>query len=230
MLGDSMRRRHKVDRKRGRKLGQKRADSGPRLRWGRWILVTAGLVVFAFGTGYGVAARVLFPIPAAASENAIEVPALSGVTVPEAERRLQEQGLALGEVTQIAHPREAAGIVIAQTPLPGQQLRPGATVGLAVSSGPSAAVVPDVGGLPHETASELLRRLGFTVNRRDEVVPGPAGLVVRIHPEPGSRHALPASVTLFVSVEPEPEPEPEPEDKPDFPILRGFDFSGQDPS
>lgn len=218
MLGESMRRRHKIDRKRDRS-----PDGAPRMRWVRWILTTLGLVPLAFGIGYIVAVKLLFPVPAAAEGNAVEVPALSGEPVPTAERLLDEVGLSVGEVDEIAHPDKAAGTVIGQSPLPGQQLRPGATVRIAVSSGPVTTAVPDIVGLTYEAAHLLLRDLGFDVNRRTETTTGTPGVVLRVHPEPGSHHTLPSAVTLTVGIEPEPEPEPEPLDSLRFDLFRSFD-------
>lgn len=224
MLGESIRRRQRPERRRpGRARPRPR---GPEPRWGRWALVTLLLVAGLFGSGYGVAVWVLFPEPDAIAGDAVEVPALSGLTVSEARARLTELGLEPGEVTETPHPRVGAGIVVAQGPVAGQQLLPGSTVKLAVSTGAARAVVPDVVGLPADAATELLQRLGFGVNRRAEEGPGTPGTVRAVQPEPRSAHALPATVTLIVAEAPAPEPEDEPEDLPRFPLFPDFDAAG----
>lgn len=199
MLGDSVRRRRG-----GRR--EKTAETAPRARRRAsrrrvWPWVIAALFL-PFGIGYAVAALALFPPTeeAEALAGGIPVPELVGRTTGAAERQLAEVGLGELLAYELPHPDADAGEIIAQDPLPGQHLRPGAAVRVGVSSGPPRVRVPDVVGFPLERARELLQRLGFevaTVERESEV---PTGRVIGIAPEPGTEQGLPATATLVVSI------------------------------
>ncbi|HEX7052078.1 MAG TPA: PASTA domain-containing protein [Longimicrobiales bacterium] len=202
MLGDSIRRRHRLPRQRGP------APTAPTLRWSRWILGTILALPLCFGVGYAFAVFIVFPVPEETGGDTVAVPRLIGDDRTEAETALKAAGLVLGEVMSLPHRREPTGTVLAQAPLPGQRLRPGSAVRLAVSSGRQRVVVPDVVGLPVAEATAFAERIGFTVNRREEEAPGRAGMVLGIRPPPGTAHDLPAAITLIVSVPPPPPPEP----------------------
>lgn len=180
-----------------------------RLRWGRWIVTTLILLPACFGVGYAAAALVLFPPSEQALDELIATPRLTGRSIDEIDRELRESGLTIADRTELPHPFEPAGTVIAQSPVPGQLLQPGAGVTVAVSTGRPQLPVPDLVGLPYQNAAAVAERLGFTVNRREERGTGPAGVVTRIEPAPGTSQQLPATIVLIVTAEPEPEPEPE---------------------
>lgn len=115
-------------------------------RWNRLISLKAfgiifGVTVLMFAIGYGVAVRILFP-PLAEPETGITVPSLRGQTVQGAQEILRELGLRVTEVTEIEHPTEPMGLVTAQSPLPGQQLREMGAVRLAISAGPAPTPAP----------------------------------------------------------------------------------------
>ena len=95
-----------------------------------------------------------------------------------------------------------SGQVVAQSPVPGQQLRPGATVDLVLSGGPPALGVPSVEGLGASSARTLLEEAGFDVAVQQVPAQVPAGAVSRTDPPPGTALTLPATVTLFVSLGP----------------------------
>jgi len=243
MLGDSLRRRRPT----GRKLppiveadgdaedpGRDRARRGIRttggpgraggplagLGWLGWLGAGVVVLLVSFLVGYIMATQVLFPRPETAGTG-IPVPNLYGLEMGEAARALGSVGLDVGPVSELASQRAPAGRVLAQDPVPEQQLRPGATVALAVSAGPPEARVPPLTGLGATTARGLLEAAGFEVDVqhvRTRAVPPNA--VVRTDPEAGSRARLPAVVTLVLSAGPE-EPDPaeatDPADPPDAP-------------
>jgi beta-lactam-binding protein with PASTA domain len=184
-LGDSIRRRREP-------IGWRPSGAA------RWLGIALAAALLAFGTGYAIATVVLFPAP---PENGagIPVPGLAGRRLEEAERQLRERGLELGEVFELPHPDQPAGVVVAQSPLAGQQLRPGAQVSLGVSSGPPRARVPDVTGLTAERAAALARMIGFEVSQREEESEAPVGTVIRVEPAPGTEHVVPAPLVLVVS-------------------------------
>ncbi len=200
MLGDSVRRRQRKPRnaKNGDAPRSRRTKRKPSRLWA-WVIAA---LLLPFGVGYAVAALVLFPPTEeqAAAATGVAVPDLEGRTSGEAERDLAELGLTLTGATELPHPDAEPGEIIAQDPLPGQYLRPGGGVRVAVSSGPPRARVPDVVGFPLERARAMLQRLGFEVASVERQSETPTGRVIGIAPEPGTEQRLPATVTLVVSV------------------------------
>lgn len=199
MLGDSVRRRNPAKKPRGA-APKKRASRRPQ-RWKFWLPALAAAVAVPFAIGYLVAVLVLFPAPEVAAAG-IAIPELVGLRVDEAEQRVRDAGLGGLDITQLPHPERPMGTVTAQAPLAGQQLRAGAVVRVAVSSGRPRAVVPDVVGFAGDRAAELLGRLGFEVIRREEESDEAQGRVLSVQPLPGSDRELPATVTITVSTGP----------------------------
>jgi hypothetical protein len=212
MLGESIRRRRGLGRKRGTETDEQREQSpgGPRLRWQVWVPAALGAVLLSFGLGYLIAVRMLFPPPAVPAIG-VQVPDVIGLSAAEAQRAIMEVGLTLDSVTRMPHPRTPQGVVLAQTPVGGQQVRNGGGVGVAVSIGPARALVPDVRGFTADRAAELLGRRGFQVSLRERLSDEPAGEVVGVEPAAGTELQLPAAVTLHVSMGP-PLPPPLEED------------------
>jgi hypothetical protein len=219
MLGDSIRRRRPVRRpaSKGGDVDELSKPGRPHPRGGRdrfpwliWLGLAALILPVSFGIGYLLATQFIFPRPDTAGAG-VAVPALYGMEREAAEQELQRLGLRVGTVTDVASLRVRAGRVLAQDPVPEQQLRPGAEVGLAVSTGPPSVRVPPVLGLPAATARDLVEAAGFEVEVR-QVRTGAAarGLAVGTEPEAGSVVRLPSTVALVVSVGPEPEEPVEP--------------------
>jgi hypothetical protein len=205
MLGESVRRRQRSGR--SAKAGPR--PRGPRGKWRPLLLVVPTALVLPFIIGYFIAVYVLFPAPPAeVAVTGIAVPNLVGSSAADARRALVAAGLGDLLVTELPHPTAAAGQVIAQSPLPGQQLRGGAAVRVALSAGRPQAVTPDVYGYSADRAESMLRRAGFDVQRVDEESTLAAGRVIRTEPPPGQILGLPAAITLVVSSGP-PLPEPD---------------------
>ncbi len=200
MLGESLRRRRqrRSVRNAENESGGRSRPGGGGLDWPRWIVGGVFAVALAFGIGYGIAARVLFP-PPPESGDVVEVPELVGQSLADAEKALSVRGLHLGERTAVPSGEAAEGTVVAQSTLPGQQLRPGSTVGVGVAQRPRQVTVPAVQGLGVDAAAAVLQAAGLEVERRTVDNPRPAGLVLRVQPTPGQPVDLPGPVTLFVS-------------------------------
>lgn len=98
------------------------------------ILGAVGAALLMFIIGYFVAVRILFP-PLAEPKDGITVPSLTGLTVAAAEAKLAQLGLRLNETIDITHPSQPPGIIIAQSPIAGQQLRTAGLIQVGVSSG-----------------------------------------------------------------------------------------------
>lgn len=201
MLGDSVRRRQPRRR-------MEKGSGAPRERgsWRRRLLTLAGVLLVPFAIGYAFAVFVWFP-PTEVSDGGQSVPDLIGLTISEAQRELVAAELGDIAATELPHPDVEAGRIIAQSPLPGQQLREGAGVRVGVSSGRARVVVPDVLGFSADRAESMLARAGFQVARSMQESPADTGQVIRTDPEPGQQRTLPATITLIVSSGPPPEPD-----------------------
>lgn len=183
-----------------------RATVGPpQRRWRRILGVAIAAAAASFGLGYLVAVSVLFPAPEATTRG-VAVPKLVGQDTAFAAQALVRVQLRLGAATPLPDPDAPPGVVVAQDPLPGQQLRPGEAVRVAVSTGVAQATLPDVTGLSAARAQALLESLGFHVTQRVDSALAPAGTVTRTEPRAELPYTLPQDVQLFVSTGPPPEP------------------------
>ena len=170
-------------------------------------MIVVAVVFGSFGAGYLLATQVFFPRPDTAGRG-VEVPELHGATMAEAEATLRGLDLLVGDITAMKSMATEAGRVLAQDPVPGQQLLPGAEVSLGVSAGRPQLRVPPVVGLGAGTARELLETLGFNVVvQQTRSAEFPAGVVARADPVAGTPRPLPAQVTLVVSTGPPEESE-----------------------
>lgn len=165
--------------------------------------VIAGVVgggVLFFLLGYALTALLFFP--GAGGDGIVAVPDLRGSTLAQAGERVERVGLELARGSRLVHPRVPAGAVLAQTPLPGEEVRPGATVRVILSAGPARRPVPEVELLTADRAGLLLQQTGFRVQLRSVPSERSAGRVLGVRPEPGTVLSLPATVQLRVSAGP----------------------------
>ena len=153
----------------------------------------------------GSTASVTVPLPRPITPTAplSTVPDVLGLPQADAENRLRQAGFqtrVLGsrqdETVPVSH-------VVQTDPPAGAQVPPGSVVGLIVSSGPPAAEVPRVVGLPAEEAERQLRASGFEVIRTEgwggDVLPG---RVVSQEPPGGARISRGSPITIVVSTGP----------------------------
>lgn len=173
----------------------------PRLRGRNLFLGVAGLALLGWVFGYGFATRVLFPAPPPPGDL-FEVPDLKGMGLASASERLAGVGLELGTVDSLQHPSVPAGLVLGQSPLPGQLSRPVNPVRVSISTGPQARSVPDVRGLTEERARIVLETSGFVLDLDTMESEEPRGRVVSVSPAPGAMVALPSEVRVRVSAGP----------------------------
>lgn len=199
-LGDSLGR----SRRRRRSSGTpERADAGSEPWVGRSRLLgsLAAIVVVGWGLGYLVGSRVLFPAPPPPGDL-YEVPDLRGLGFASASERLRGTGLDFGPIDSLRHPSVAAGVILGQSPLPGQVATPETPVRVTVSLGPQTRSVPDVRRLDQARARVVLETSGFVVGIDTIEADQPRGRVIDMNPGPDSVVALPSSVTLVVSMGP----------------------------
>ena len=204
MLGDSLRRRNAPTPPRpGTKPARppRAGRLGGLPGWARWILAALVILLGSFITGYLLSTQVLFEAPETAGTG-VPVPDLYGIDREGAEAALADVGLGVGQVSLMPSSRIPAGQVLAQGPVAGQQLRPGATVDLTLSGGPPEVRVPPVEGLAQRAARDILEEAGFAVQIAQIPSPAVEGTVARTDPVPGRATTLPATVTVFVSLGP----------------------------
>jgi beta-lactam-binding protein with PASTA domain len=160
-----------------------------------------GLAFFGWLFGYVLATRVVFPAPPPPGDL-FEVPDLTGLGVASAEERLQGTGLELGSVDSLQHPTVGSGLILGQSPLPGQLARGQTPVQVTLSTGPQTRSVPDVMRLDGSRARTVLETSGFIVEMDSVEADELRGRVVEVSPSPDSVVALPAEVRVTVSTGP----------------------------
>ncbi|MFD1212159.1 PASTA domain-containing protein, partial [Arthrobacter sp. GCM10027362] len=133
-----------------------------------------------------------------------DVPDLLGLTADQARAKLKEANLAAGRISSEYSNSVPAGLIIAQDPAAGEQLRRGSTIDLTASSGPEPFNVPDVRGRTVEDATAELQQAGLQVRIAEERVfdrEVEAGDVVAQSPSEGT--VVPGdTVTLTLSLGP----------------------------
>ncbi len=149
-----------------------------------------------FTLGYVVTALVLFP---SGADRIVTVPDLRGAPLEVARDRLRERELRLEGGSLLPHPRVPRGSVIAQTPLPGQEIAVGARVGVIVSAGPERRPVPNLAGMNQEQAVRALEMTGFEPRVIEVESDRRAGTVLSQRPAPEVPLTPPAAVRLEVS-------------------------------
>lgn len=163
----------------------------------RWILWALAIVGGAFIVGYVFTAIVFFP--ASDRPPVVAVPDLRELDERGARRVLGSVGLELSPGDTLPNARVAAGRILSQSPLPGQEVAPGSAVRVMVSGGPERRAVPVVTAMTREQAVSLLEATGFEVRVEEVEDPRTAGRVVGVEPGAGTELQVPAVVTLRVS-------------------------------
>jgi serine/threonine-protein kinase len=92
------------------------------------------------------------------------------------------------------------GLVIRQSPNPGEEAPVGSTVAIVISDGPSPVTVPDVRGQDQGSAESALENRGFQVQveEQDTTDPTQEGRVVSQNPAPGVQVDPGSTVTIVV--------------------------------
>ena len=125
---------------------------------------------------------------------------LVGDQVAEARRGLDEAGVVV-EIEERPDDAAPAGVVLAQDPGPGLEVRGDGIVRLVVSAGPPPRPVPDVAGRSVPVASFTLGAFGLEVTDVEGTLATdlPPGAVVRTDPPAGTTVARGAAVRVVVS-------------------------------
>jgi serine/threonine-protein kinase len=161
------------------------------------------LKIMAVGAALVVVAAVSawLTVRRAVSGRDVAVPDLAGLTGPEAEKALRNQGLALDVATERYDPRIPVGQVVSQEPAPGARIKADRKVKVVLSLGEKGMTVPELRGSAARTAQIALQQQGYRVGdllyaytpRSEE------NLVIGQDPMPGGAMARDAHVSLLVS-------------------------------
>ena len=150
------------------------------------------------------------PTAPAASSSTRNVPSLVGRTLADARRVLDARGLALA--VRRTPSRRPRGLVLAQSPAPGERLVRGEKVLLIVAAAPAAPTkttpgaaktqvkVPTVTGLLAAAASAALRQAGLEVDEAKLPSSKPPGTVVSEDPATGTAVDRGSTVRIEVAV------------------------------
>ncbi|MGH9346002.1 MAG: PASTA domain-containing protein [Vicinamibacterales bacterium] len=135
-----------------------------------------------------------------AGSRAATVPALVGQTERTARIRLEQDGLAVGALSEFRSPEYPADAIVAQNPPPSSRAD---AVSLLVNRGDEATsyVMPDLIGVNGDRAAEVLRARGFRVSIVGEqpYAGVPPGVVVRQQPPGGFQLGPSDAISLEVS-------------------------------
>ena len=201
-LGGSLarRRRSRRDKSRGPIAEVSNGRRGQRGYSRLWFSVLMLALVGWFG-GYLITTQFIFPTPPPPGDL-FEVPDIRGGGLATARERLMGAGLILGEIDSLLHPSVPEALIIGQSPLPGQVLRPESQVRVTVSLGPQLRSVPDVLGLTEDRAQVVLASSGFLVSKDTVEADLPRGNVLEVFPPPDTVIPLPAEILMIVSTGP----------------------------
>jgi serine/threonine-protein kinase len=166
----------------------------------RFALRVLAIVVGMFVVGYAVMAILM--VVTAPRRSVATVPDVRWMSVAKASGALDAAELKLEIGDSISNPTVAAGAVVAQSPLPGQEVGPGSRVRVILSSGPSRRTVPDVSMLSREQAARVLQATGFRVVVSETQNLKAAGRVLGTEPATGETLPVAATVRLLVSAGP----------------------------
>jgi serine/threonine-protein kinase len=132
----------------------------------------------------------------------LRIPNLVGMTQEEAEAKIRELKLAVGEVKSTPTKDESKmGKVLKQSPAAGTLATPGSAVDLEIGKLLSKVVVPNVKGKTASEAESILTSKNLKVNKVEQQSQTVAkGKVIDQDPEPGTTIYEEDTVTIYVSI------------------------------
>lgn len=169
----------------------------PRSGGRRLLRNLAITVVVTFAVGYLLAA--VWMLLGSPRNTVASVPGLRGLSLTEAGRVVGEADLVLELTDSLPNPELARGQVLTQSPLPGQEVAPGSTVQVIVSTGRERRTVPQVNALSRDQAEQLLRATGMEPVVQEVENPRRAGGIIGTDPAAGTVVEIPVAVQLLIS-------------------------------
>jgi serine/threonine-protein kinase len=165
----------------------------------RRSLPYAVAVIGGFLVAYLLVAFVVFPSGLVPGDA--KVPNVTGLQFDEADKRLAGLGLKARRSLGRPDATKPKGVVLEQDPRAGLRAEEGATVTLVVSIGEQVVSVPPVVGLTQADAQTALEASGFELGKViEKPFAGPPGQVLESTPASGAKVAIPATVSIVVSV------------------------------
>jgi beta-lactam-binding protein with PASTA domain len=129
------------------------------------------------------------------------LPDVVGVTLMEAQKKIEEKGLQLDIAAEEFDPNHPKGTVIFQVPEPGSNVKKGMTIRVTVSKGVASSAVPNLRGISLREARLMIEnaglRMGEIVWYTDEGFPD--GVVVESNPPAGTVINFNTEIQLVVN-------------------------------
>jgi len=156
--------------------------------------VGAGLIATAALSGY-------LSMRKAVRGGEVTVPALHGMSVPEANERLQREGLLVEKSGDKMDPLVPEGMIVSQDPLEGSRLKRNRKVRVLVSLGREVLRVPELVGQPARRAQIGLQQSGLRLGQIAYVSSNAADAdrILSQEPPPGTQRIREGVVDLLVS-------------------------------
>ena len=131
----------------------------------------------------------------------VAVPKVVGMTLRDAEKAANDQGLLVDVENRFYSAEIPEGKIVSQLPAPGTQVRRGWRLRVAQSLGPQRAVVPDLVGESGRAAEMNAQRRGLEVGATVVAhIPGlPPGQVVAQSPPPNAVGVATPKINLLVT-------------------------------
>jgi len=163
--------------------------------WGiRWTLATIFFMGVMAAAGYYVFTETL------AGGQHVTVPNIEGMPITKVAYLLADQGLELGQQTQVPHPSIPKYCVITQRPAAGRVVRMGRKVYPTVSMGADFLQTPDLLNKTLEDARKELAQSSFRMGTVARIPSNtPRDLVLAQDPPPGADLADQGNIHLLVS-------------------------------
>ena len=170
------------------------------------FLLLLCVLALVFGGGLLLSNSVVIP-RLVHHQAEVRVPDVTGRAVADAAEIAALSGLDVEVLREETHPMLSAGTVIDQLPGDGLMVRTGRSVGLVVSAGPPAGLVPTLSGLTRRQAESTLQRDAYRIGRilRMRREQGGARTVAMHYPPAGTRTRKGAAVDLLVADPPLPD-------------------------
>jgi eukaryotic-like serine/threonine-protein kinase len=144
----------------------------------------AAVAAAGFLLAFVVVAFAIFPNDTSVRE--VKVPALVGLSLDEARRRLAGAGLKLSLGDSVAGGDRRATSVVAQTPAAGARIFTGGSVTLDVTASQEPSSVPELSGMVRTDAISALQNAGLISGHvTEETSERPRGIVLRTQPVAG---------------------------------------------
>jgi len=159
-------------------------------------LVLSLMLLFA-----GLIVGLMVFIPEFLFPDDVPVPNVTGLSVEEAERILNEAKLRMAVEIEVFDNVVPAGHIISQDPKANRMKKENQVVFVRVSKGPEYVHMPSVIGLTHREAQLFLTQAGFTLGEAKFMQTGehPINTVIDQEPKPNEYVALGSPVMLVVS-------------------------------